>query len=471
MQHHHYRQARGDPRHRRMPQAFAALVIACALGTLLPASVLADTSDDVEAPTNPVVASYASDYSVTLVEAQRRLERIPALQDIIGTLHNLEADRLAGWGIDHQGPMTAWVWLTGTEPPSSAAAAIAEAHGDVQIKTGATVAFAALTAAQDKFGIGAGIGAVGNTGAADTTQIDWDDLITHTAVDLRANALEIGIDTSHAQASPSSALERRGPLGPVGITDAAPSESDTLAKITALLAPHIAVPFKVIGAESTEDNVAFEGGRRMTNGSATCTSGFTAYHSATSRYGLITAGHCDRTTWITQGVTVTRKVKKHTASVDAALYLIPSGQSHSVTNKIRCSDNSGASQTCSINSVGPGRLLMQDHYVCHMGTNSGNSCGTVDNVTYKPNPDGGCDGNGGECRAVFVRASGPDMRSCDGDSGGPVYSYSAAYGIHKGGPKNNPCDRSSSFISFSAIRRVQNVLGATVVTNWPSDVP
>ena len=471
MRHHHYRQARGDPRHRRMPQAFAALVIACALGTLLPASALAESSPDAAPPTNPVVASYASDYSVTLVEAQRRLERIPALQDIIGTLHNLEAGRLAGWGINHHGPMIAWVWLTGTEPPSSAAAEIADAHSDAQITTGATVTFAALTAAQDKFGIGAGIGAVGNTGAADTTQIDWDDLMTHTAVDLRANALEIGIDTSRAQASPSSALESLGPLGPVGTTGATPSESDTLAKITALLAPHIAVPYKVIDAEPIEDNVAFEGGHRMTNGSAVCTSGFTASRNSTGKYGIITAGHCDHITWTTQGVTVTRKVKKHNASVDAAFYLIPEGQGHTVTNKIVCSNHPENPRTCAINSIGPSRLLMLGDHVCHAGTNSGVSCGTVDNIRYQPNPDDGCDGNGATCQAVFVRASGPNLRSCKGDSGGPVYSYSAAYGIHKAGPKSNPCDKTNSFIVFSSIRRVQNALGVAVVTNWPSSVP
>lgn len=417
------------------------------------------------------MASYASDYSVTLVEAQRRLERIPALQDIIGTLHSLEAGRLAGWGIDHHGPMTAWVWLAGAEPAGSAAAAVAEAHGDVQIKTGATVTFAALSAAQDKFGVGEGIGAVGNTGATDSTQIDLGDLITHTAVDLRANALEIGIDTGRAQVLPSGALERRGPLGPVGGTGVTPSDSDALAEITALLAPHLTVPYIVVDAEPSEDNVAFEGGHRMTNGSAVCTSGFTASWTSTGKYGIITAGHCDRTSWTTQGVTLTRDLQRWNSSVDAALYLIPEGQDHTATNKIVCSNHPENPRTCAIRSIGPGRLLMLGDHVCHVGTKSGVSCGTVDNIRYQPNPDNGCDGNGATCQAVFVRASGPNLRACKGDSGGPVYSYSAAYSIHKSGPKNNPCDKANSFIVFSSIRRVQNALGVAVITNWPSDVP
>lgn len=474
MRHHPYRQARGDPLHRRMRQAFAVLLIACTLGALLPASALAETPADNEPAIHPVVASYASDYSVTLVEAQRRLERIPALQNIVAVLHDLEANRLAGWDIDHHGPMTAWVWLTGSEPPSSAAAEVADAHSDVKIRTGAKVTFAALAAAQDKFGIGDDVGPVGTTGAADSAQIDLSDLITHTAVDLRANALEIGIDISSAQLPPAGALdalERRGPLGPVGSTGDAPSSADTLATITALLAPHISVPYNVTEADAIEDQVAFEGGRRMTHGSAVCTSGFTAYHSGDNRYGLITAGHCNKSTWKTQGVTLAFKSRAYNASNDAAFYVIPEGQGHSATHKIRCSDNSGVAQSCPIHSVGPGRLFMMGHYVCHMGTNSGVSCGTVNNVRFKPNPSNGCDGNGGACRPVFIRASGPDMRACRGDSGGPVYSYNAAYGIHKSGPRNNPCNRSNSYIVFSGIRRVQNVLDVAVITSWPSSVP
>ena len=237
-----------------------------------------------------------------------------------------------------------------------------------------------------------------------------------------------------------------------------------LAYVRQLIAPHVSVPFNVIEADFVDDHAAFEGGRRMTNGGAVCTSGFTAYHSGDNRYGLITAGHCDQSTWTTQGVTLDFKVRAYNASNDAAFYMIPQGQGHSVTNRVRCSDNSGTVQTCPINSVGPGRLFMQGHYVCHMGTNSGVSCGTVDNVRYKPNPPRGCDGNGTECRPVF-------MRACSGDSGGPVFSYSAAYGIHKGGPRNNPCNRDNSYIIFSGIRRVQIVLGVAVVTNWPSSVP
>ena len=474
MRQHPRRQARGHPRRRRIRHALALLLIACAFSALLPTSALAATRADSGPAIHPVVAAYASDYSVTPDEAKQRLERIPALQDVIASLHSLEAVRLAGWDIDHHGPMTAWIWLTGSEPPSRAAAELAHAHSDVQIRTGAEVTFAALSAAQAELSVGEHVGPVGSTGATGSADAALSDLITHTSVDLRANALEIGIDTNSAQIrslGPVGSVEREGPFGPAGSTGAAQSAADTLAVITSLLAPHITVPYNVIESRPFEDHADFEGGRRMTQGDPVCTSGFTAYHRGENRYGLITAGHCNASTWTTQGATLEFKVRAHDAGNDAAFYVIPKGQGHSATNRIRCSDNSGVAQTCPIQSIGPSRLFMMGHYVCHMGTNSGVSCGTVDSVAHQPNPDNGCDGSGTKCAPVFVRASGLDMRVCLGDSGGPVYSHNAAYGILKGAPKGNPCDRSNSFIVFSGIRRVQAALGVAVVTGWRSDTP
>ncbi|WP_420436705.1 hypothetical protein [Candidatus Poriferisodalis sp.] len=470
MRHHTYRQARGDPPHFKRWRAVAASLAVCTLGALTPVSAHASPTTDGGPETNPVVASYASDYSVTLAEAQQRLERIPELQEIIAALHEAESERLAGWGIDHHGPMIAWVWLTGTEPPTSAATAIAAAHDDVQVRTGATVTFAALAAAQDRFGIGEGIGAVGNTGAVGGTQVDLSDMIAHTAVNLRANALEIGIDTAAAAPEPSGALDsadERTPIGPLGTVDDLDSPDTTLAHVAQLIAPHINVPFNVIEADPVEDQAAFEGGRRM----GRCTSGFAAQHRGTGRYGMITAGHCDSTSWSTQGVTLTRAEHAYNSTMDAAFYTIPQAQSHQVTNQVVCVNDYATQDTCSIRSVGPSRLRMMDVPVCHSGDKSGVSCGTVDHIRYRPRLENGCDGHGGNCSAVFGRAAGPGMKACKGDSGGPVYSFSTAYGIHKGGPKDNPCTAVNSWISFSAIRDVRDDLNVNVITFGPINVP
>ena len=75
------------------------------------AAVSADT--DTAASVDPAVASYASEYSVTAQEAQRRLDRIEPLQEILESIRDLEGDRLAGWGIDHSGAFRGWVFLDG----------------------------------------------------------------------------------------------------------------------------------------------------------------------------------------------------------------------------------------------------------------------------------------------------------------------------------------------------------------------
>ena len=466
--------ARGDPIRHRVYRIVVGLLAATAVVALLPTNVSAESTAEVETPTHPIVASYANDYGVELPEAQRRLERIPEMQDILASLRAAESERVAGWGIDHHGPMTAWIWLVGAQPPNGSAAEIAAAHNDVVIRTGARVTFASLSAAQDTFGVGAGIGAVGNTGATDATQMDLSEMVTHTAVDMRANALEIGINISTATATPSGALDPEhgiGPVGPLGASGGVDSSERTLDLVALLIAPHIDVPFKIIEAEHVRDETAFEGGHRMTNGTAVCTSGFSVYHRGSSRYGMLTAGHCNKTSWTTQGTTLTFESRQHNRFLDAAVYLIPAGQSHQVTNKIICVNNSATQDTCGIRSIGPSRLDMADVPVCHSGARSGVSCGTVDNVSYAPNPTNGCDGQGGPCAAVYVRATGPGMQGCKGDSGGPVYSWSAAYGIHKGSDSGNDCNLRGVSIHFSAIRRVTSILGVDVITSGSINVP
>lgn len=460
--------ARGDPPGRRARRILAVLSAAASLSLLLPTTAYAEPAADAEATTHPVVASYASDYSVTIIEAQRRLERIPQLQQVLASLHEIEADRLAGWGIDHHGKMTAWVWLNGDEAPRPQASALADAHADVEIRTGAAFTFAELVAAQNRFGFGEAVGAIGNTGATDGGQRLFSDVITHTGIDLSANALEIGVHAESIPVPPSvfPGAGDLGPVGPVGETGTGSNGSTTLDYVETLLAEHINVSYYAVESERVGLEVAFEGGRSL--GNRQCTSGFTARQDGTGRHGIITAGHCNRDTFVTQGVTVDRAVQVWTSSNDAALFLIPQNQNHSVTNRFVCDGTAGDLLTCRAHSIGPSRLMMMGDHVCHYGVASGRSCGTVDDVRYSPT--GTCGSQRTTCQGVFVRVRGPSVRSCQGDSGGPVFSYTAAYGIHRGSNSGNDCSRTGVTAHFSDMRRVQSVLRARVVTNWTEAV-
>ncbi|WP_419841200.1 hypothetical protein [Candidatus Poriferisodalis sp.] len=242
------------------------------LGALAPATAQAGTDTDspsVDAPevqhgaaVHPVVASYAVDYAVTHAEAKRRLDRIDELQPTVERLHTAVRERLAGWGIDHDGPLTLWVWLSGDEAPSAAAVEIAAAHDDLEIRTGAKVTYAALVAAQKNFGFGSSVGPVAGVGSADGGAVDFADLMTHTDIDLRANALEIGIDrTQLPGAAVPGDLEATVPFGPTGNTGGGITTAQLRDSITELLAPHINVPYRVIAAEFIASEAPFDGVR------------------------------------------------------------------------------------------------------------------------------------------------------------------------------------------------------------------
>lgn len=176
----------------------------------------------------------------------------------------------------------------------------------------ATRPVAEFVAAQDRFGCGETVGAIGNTGATDEDHKPFSDVITHTGIDLSANALEIGI---HAESVPTPPSIFPGPgdfgqIGPVGQTGVDSNGTAALNYVEMLLAAHINVSYYAVKSERVDDNIAFEGGRTMSNGGR-CTSGFT------------------------------------------------------VTNKFVCNEAHGQLTTCRVHSVGPGRLMMMGHHVCH----------------------------------------------------------------------------------------------------------
>ena len=74
---------------------------------------------------DPTVEAYSLEYSVSDIEAKRRLDRIGGIQEALATIRGFESERLAGWGIDHEGRFGGWVWLVGDQPASVAALEVA----------------------------------------------------------------------------------------------------------------------------------------------------------------------------------------------------------------------------------------------------------------------------------------------------------------------------------------------------------
>jgi hypothetical protein len=88
------------------------------------------------------------------------------------------------------------------------------------------------------------------------------------------------------------------------------------------------------------------------------------------------------------------------------------------------------------------RANQLNHYVCHYGSASGNSCGYVTATNYAPSP-GPANCNAAACTNTYVRVTGGFVTCAGGDSGGPWFVGGFAYGIHKSG--------STAGCTFSAV--------------------
>ena len=415
----------------------------------VPGAAGASAAPDPESPpVDLAVSSYAADYSVSLTETQRRLDRIQPLQEILASIRDLESARLAGWGIDHTANFGGWVWLTGDDLPGAAAAAVANAHADVRIRTGADNSLAELLAAQQGLFRNGAVGRVNDGPAAGVAA-----MVTFTGIDMAANAVRIGIDPALAAVVPGGLTD----TGPAAVTDEAFRAK--AAEVTALLQDHINVNYVVEDGRGLSDFIDFRGGQRF---GYRCTSGFTARQRGTGRHGIITAAHCTESSM--HDVRLTPVVDRLGPDVDARFLSVPTGSSHRLLDEFVCRGVTPCDVTGDVS-----RNRMMSSYVCHYGKNTGNTCGTVIDINFDPGGGNSACSNG--CDNTFVRVNGPNLRGCVGDSGGPFYRGGVAYGIHMGGNGGDDCVSGNKYLYFSAIRRVERRLGVDVLTRGPVTVP
>ncbi|WP_419850984.1 hypothetical protein [Candidatus Poriferisocius sp.] len=475
------------------------VVLLCAVGLFAFGATIAGTVyEDGDKPSKAIekspaveavdvaVESYALEYSVSQAEASRRLGRIEAIQEALASIRGLEAARVAGWGIDHRGDFEGWVLLTGDGPASAATAAVADAHSDVEIRTGAQHSYAELLTAQrglseELFAAelsSANSGAVGSTGQGTQTgpgvpgtpggpgetegggiDAGLANVVTFLEPDMAGNAIRVGID-------PGLAPE----IGPLATVSELTFEQSK-AVVAELLDDHIEVPFTVADGRGLVLAANFQGGETA----GPCTSGFTARRARSGGYdyGVIIAGHCNFPgPNDTLSVNMKRVVLPFvygwlSATADAQFHRIPipSSGSHYVADDYLCRQaGSYPNPSCDVTGTTP-RAEMPGDYVCHTGRNSGISCGRVVSISFTLGNI--ClDSAGADtvCDSVFVRAHGQFLRGCGGDSGGPVYRGGRAYGITAGVTDEDDCDSGGESVVFSGIREVESFLDVEVLT-------
>lgn len=348
--------------------------------------------------------TYADAHGVTLSEAERRFA---ALDDVRPALRDLEATtRYAGGWVQHEPAFRVIVRFAGAQALDSATQAVLDRPSMGRPMTSAEI---------------------------DMRRIDVRLNAPHTLGALLAGLeriLErIGLDY------PDTGAWADVRTGAVVLDGPTPIGSDELAALSSLAEVPIRWEY------SPELQLGhLRGGHPISAEGEACTTAFSVRDAITSETGIMTAGHCSFPQ-LTNG-------EKGTYREDA-------DTTHSVTLRGRRWDanqdfqwfsSAFAEEPIFWSGVGyrnvtgtQPRLEMPGEYVCHYGIQTGYSCGYVDTVHYAV-PNNYC--NGQACQAVWGKASG-GFRCWPGDSGGPFFLGTVAWGVYSGqssdGPETGEC--------------------------------
>lgn len=334
-------------------------------------------------------AEYATAHGVSLDIAVQRLvaqEESVAATDAIRARF---ADRLAGIAIEHEPVWRIVVLLTGTDPVADETVRAGGLSVPIHYRTGAAATRAQLVTAIALY----------------QTQIR----------NMLSRPPAMGVDP------------RTGELVVmVGEGDAgfyAPGE------LRARLAALTGVPVRIARLDDVAANLSAEGGARLVGVDPAdgrryaCTTGFVVTDGA--RSGVVTAAHCpDALSYVEPDRSETplefagqwgwgyQDVQVHVSAQPLAARFF-SDTAKTLTRTVTASRSRDATRA--------------GDTVCHRGERTGYSCATVELVDFAPAGDL-C---GGGCTPTWVAVRGPTCRS--GDSGGPVFLGTTAFGIVKGG--------------------------------------
>jgi streptogrisin C len=377
--------------------AAAAPVLAQPLPVIAPVAPTAipNGADAIETPAEALerdAAEYAPTFDVAPAEALRRLQAQEASVPLVERLAGGYRDRLSGVIIEHRPSYQIVIVVTG-EPAPDLLVAIAPFDVPVVVRSGGLATRRAILEAIER----------------------------HQA-DIRAALLSppgMGVDPATG-----TLLVVASPGDLDGDAD-----RDTIATQLTEIA---GVPVRVRTWGDFDANLAVEGGGRVVGhdldrtGRFVCTAGFVVTDGAQT--ALSTAAHCPDMLSFVDGSGVDmpltmigawgaryQDVQLHTAS--AGLQATFRGDSETrarplVTWRSRESTRAG-------------------DIVCHRGQRTGYSCSLVQLVDYAP-PGDLC---AGPCPATWVAVSGPKCKG--GDSGGPVFLGTVAFGLVKGESATN----------------------------------
>ncbi len=393
---------------------------------------------------------YSRDFGVSEVEALRRLEASDQLYEVIALVRELEKERLAGWGLDHETDrFGAWILLTGKQEPSAAARALEKTFPAFRIELGAEYTREELLAAMQ------------DSTRFEALPLEVLSSRTEESLDMRLNQIVIGFDRNQLMKVEGSFSN----IGAVGeeLNRAYRSERSRRSGLPV---------FRVEFSSGSQPATFFEGGQQLdiTN-DRICTTGFGVQRNGTK--GFLTAGHCrvkgnetlefhwdTRTHDTTGSYNATVSVMRNTVwseDGDAMWYSIASPSLVSDDFYVALNQKKDVKKTAQ-------RLNMMGRYVCSFGISSGRSCGTVTSIDHDPGHDN-CQYWWNDCDDIWVKveeSNGSSIETCGGDSGGPVFVGRTAYGIISTS-QNVDCNGSPSYFSFFPIDEAERILDVTTL--------
>lgn len=371
-------------------QSLRALLLGLSFCTA--AMAAAQTSPPVVQTAAEALAQDAGEYArqngVSLAEALRRLRAQEASVAATDEIARLYRHRLTGISIEHHPQYRIVVLLTGGEPVAPRTVLAGGMHVPIVFRTGAAATREQVVAAIRTHGAGIRARLKGAQG--------------------------MGLDP------------RTGEL--VAMVSAEAARDLDLEEAARRITEGTGVPARIRLLEGPVENVDIEGGSRIAGADAVsgrrvyCTTGFVVTDGA--RTGIVTAAHCpDDPTYFAPGgaeIPLAFGGQWGWSFQDVQLHVSERAQ-----RPIFYSDTAKTIARPVTGHRSRGGTRAGDA-VCHRGESSGYSCALVELVDYAP-PGELC---GGPCDPVWVTVAGPSCRA--GDSGGPVFSGTTAFGILKG---------------------------------------
>jgi hypothetical protein len=331
---------------------------------------------------------YAAQYGVPAAEATRRLRAQQASVAAVDAIAHEFAGRLAGVSVEHRPAYRVVLLLTGTQPVADREVEADGTTVTVHFRTGAGTTRAQAVEALRKHLIDVRTELPAARGAG---------------YDQRTGEVVLLITSADAQRLGVDAIARRA------------------SQVSG-------VPVRIVVNELLEANMALAGGGRVdgidtiTSKANVCTTGFVVTDGM--RRAIATAAHCpDTLTYrdAKRGATPLPFGAQWGLGYHDVQVNLPAEQ----PGPVFYADRKAGSlrPLTSWRNVASTRA---GDFVCHWGETSGYSCAEVQLTDYAP-PGTLC---GGPCSPTWVTVSGPGCQP--GDSGGPVFSGTVAFGIAKG---------------------------------------